>query len=640
MIHDPRLSTPEAATTFRAVPATMASTTPWAQELAARLFAIPARWGWQAADYPLPDTPAGLDLASPPPWTDPPRPDTHHLDRILSAAKQRLAVSIALTVVAALALAILSGKIAEHFDHSVSQAYLIASVVILGLCVINILGKVGPVYIAARNLREFLGPYRQAVAQERQRHAHAVREWEQAVRQHRQAVAQVETRQIQGPLWFPVHPASEPTRVDVFGGDPHRHGWASLLVTLGASVLAGGRRITLLDFTGQHVGDGLLTVAQSSGLTTRRIDLPADGAHVNLFDTLSTSEIADCLAYAVTERQETGDLRHERALAREVVQRVAGCLDHPVSFARLAAGIQVLRQTTPADGVLSPAEVNRLAEQVGEVGQDESAARQLRLMASQLRVLAEVASGAHPGQPLFSDAAVSLITTAGGRSDRKDLLDRVLIQLVQRALPDLGRGGGVLIVAGVDQLGAATVDMLGDHAHQAGVRLLLMIDQPQGEVEKTAGTGGAVCFMKMYNHRDAAIAAEFIGRGHKFVISQVTQQTGKSFTEGGGHNFSAETERGSTAQLGEIRERGQETELTESRAHTWTGVRNYSFAQNLSHSSTSGRVYEFTVDPQQILGMPETAFILVDNTAHPRRVVIADSNPGICLLDRVSLTPA
>lgn len=640
MIDGPRWSDPEAATTFVAVPAIMAPSAPWAQELAARLFASPARWGWQAANYPVPETPAGLDLCSPPPWSEPPRPDTNHLTRILSAAKQRLTVSIALAVVVALVLAALSGKVTQRFDQSVYRAYLAASVIIIGLCVISILGKVVPAYIAARNLREFERPYRQALDQERQRHAHAVRAWDEAVRQHRQTVIQVKTQQTQGPLWFPVYPASEPIRVDVFGGDPRGHGWASLLVTLGASVLAEDQRITLLDFTGQHVGDGLVTVAQAYGLVTHRVDLPADGAHVSLFDTLSTSEIAECLAYALTERQETADLRHERALAREVVQRVADRLDGEVSFARLAAGIQVLRQTTPAESVLSAAEVNRLAEQVGEVGQDDAAIKQMRLMGNQLNVLAEVASGVHQGRPLYSDAAVSVIATAGDRNDRKDLLDRVLLQLIQRALPDIGRRVGFLIVAGADQLGAASLEMLSDHARHAGVRLLLMIDQPQGDMEKTVGTGGAACFMKMYNHRDATIAAEFIGRGHKFVVSQLTLQTGKGFTDGGGNNFSAETERGSTAQHGTIRERGQESELTENRAHTWTAVRNYSLAQNLSRSSTSGRVYEFTVDPQQILGMPETAFILVDNTGHGRRVVMADSNPGICLLDRVSLTPA
>ena len=50
-------------------------------------------------------------------------------------------------------------------------------------------------------------------------------------------------------------------------------------------------------------------------------------------------------------------------------------------------------------------------------------------------------------------------------------------------------------------------------------------------------------------------------------------------------------------------------------------------------------MYEFIVDPQEILGMPETAFILVDNSGQSRQVAMADANPGISLLDRVAVTP-
>ena len=70
---------------------------------------------------------------------------------------------------------------------------------------------------------------------------------------------------------------------------------------------------------------------------------------------------------------------------------------------------------------------------------------------------------------------------------------------------------------------------------------MLMIDQPQGDLEKTVGTGGAVCIMKMYNHRDAAVAAELIGKGYKFVVNQVTRQAGKTFTDSGGDSFGANT---------------------------------------------------------------------------------------------------
>ena len=175
------------------------------------------------------------------------------------------------------------------------------------------------------------------------------------------------------------------------------------------------------------------------------------------------------------------------------------------------------------------------------------------ILTSQLTALAEVAPGGAEGKLLWSDAAVTVIATAGGHDDRKELLDRFIGQLAQHALQDSGHFAGFLVVAGADHLGTATLERLSDHARQSGVRLMLMIDQPQGDVEKLAGTGGAVCVMKMYNHRDANVAADFIGRGYKFVVSQLTAQTGKTYTDGGGDNLSAASNQSTNNKAGLIR---------------------------------------------------------------------------------------
>ena len=201
------------------------------------------------------------------------------------------------------------------------------------------------------------------------------------------------------------------------------------------------------------------------------------------------------------------------------------------------------------------------------------------------------------------------------------------------------RLSGFLVVAGADQLGARVLAVLSDHARLAGIRLMLMIDQPQGDLEKTVGTGGAVCIMKMYNHRDAAVAAELIGKGYKFVVNQVTRQAGKTFTDSGGDSFGANTGSSSGSKQRPFGIGGGSPSLSDSRGHVWTGTRNWSSADNISNSTGSGRVYEFIVDPQEILGMPETAFILVDNSGQSRQVAMADANPGISLLDRVAVTP-
>jgi hypothetical protein len=615
--------------------------------LAPRLFTTPPRWGWRAAEVavPKPSVPlpgADLAVAPRPAWLEPPRPDTSALRQARSSAVTKLVWRMAFSVLLVVAFVAFQAQIEEALDEldldsSAYQVYQVAVLIGLAVLAIGIVRGFAAVGSASRAISRFEQPYRTMVANERQRHAQAVAEWEAAVRQHRDAAARLERQRATGPLWYPVYPAREPSRVDVCGGDPHRHGWASLLVTLGSSVLAAGQRVTVLDFTGQRVGDGLRGVAQARGLATRAIELPAHGFDVNLLDGLGERDLAECVAYAVSD---PADGRQERALVVETLRRVMACLDGAWSFGRLAAGVDVLRQATPPDG-LAAGEVNRLAEQVGELGRDEWTGKQMRFLAAQLRVLDDIAplEGFAPNdlgtEPLWAASAMSVIATGGGSDDRKELLDRFLVQLAERALRQ-GRITGVLVIAGADRLGVRTVETISDDARRAGVRLVVMIDQPQGDQEKTLGTGGAVCVMKAYNHRDAAIAADFIGRGYTFVVSQVTLQAGKTFTDGGGDNFSANT--GASVNHKSGRRAG--TELSDSRGHAWTGVRNWSTADNIGSSRTTSRVYEFTVDPQQILGMPETAFVLVDNSGSARQVVMADCNPGICLLPRVSPTPA
>jgi hypothetical protein len=146
--------------------------------------------------------------------------------------------------------------------------------------------------------------------------------------------------------------------------------------------------------------------------------------------------------------------------------------------------------------------------------------------------------------------------------------------------------------------------------------------------------------MKMYNHRDATIAAEFIGKEHKFVLNQLTRQVGSTFTDGGGDNFAATTNASNNSKQRRSGTPGRGTALSDSRGHTWTGTRTWSTADNLSTSTGTGRVYEFKIEPGELLGMPETAFVLVDNSGQGRRVVAADCNPGLCQLDRIAAAPA
>jgi hypothetical protein len=627
--------------------------TDWSVDLASRLFAPPARWGWRAADLPVP-APPPPDLAptARPVWVEPPHPDTSQLRRARAKAMRKLMWRLAIAGALVVAFAALAGQASESTtddfggtpdqSQSVSDAVPIVGLVGAGILLIVVLRAMSGVASASRAIAAFEQPYLAFRSAEQQRHQQALAQWDAAVHQHQAAVAQAEWHRSHGPLWYPVHPVSQPTRIDVVGGDPRRHGWASLVTTLGTSVLAGGLRLTLVDLTGQDVAGGLVAVAQARRMTARHVDLAGGGGGggggqpgVDLLAGLSPAEIAESLAYALSAPAETpsGDPRHERAFVIELVSRVLGALAGPPSLGRIAAGVDVLRQVTPA-GQLAPEELSALADQVGDLGQDEWTTRQMRFVASQLRSLDEAAPAGLV--PLLGPEQVTSIATGGGTDDRARLVDRVLAQLLLRVLRQPGRVQGCLVVAGADDLGAATLDALSDACLAAHVRLVLLIDHPQGDLEKHLGTGGAVCIMKMYNHRDAGVAADFIGREYRFVVSQVTYQVGKTFTDGGNDNFSVNTGASTNPRAGLFKPGG----LSESRGQTWAGSRNWSTADNVSDSRGSTRVHEFVVEPAQILGMPETAFILVDNSGQGRQVVLADSNPGISLRDRVSPTPA
>lgn len=617
----------------------------WSTQLAPRLFAPPARWGWETvAPAPVQTVTPPLPPARPA-WAEPQRPDTSALYATRSKAITRVVWRLAFTVTSAVAFTayqlIIEQQVAE-LGSSAGQVYPVVLIVVAALLALSVLGALGGVRLANRNIRNFEQPYLTMRAGEHQRFQLALQQWEQTKRQHATDAAEAARAAAQlanGPRWFPVHPKSEPTRVDVFGGDPHRHGWASLLALFGSSLLAAGNRVTVLDFTGQQVGDNLATLARTAGMRTRTVHLGDHAAaQANLLHGVAGRDLAECLGHALTSRPD-GDRREERSLVTDVLRKVVDTLDGPMTFARLAAGLRVLFRGT-GDEQLSEDEITALAAHIGDVDQNEWTARQLRFAASQLDLLHDLAPATAYGSPLWTTDAVSLISTDGGRDDRKQLIDRVLVQLAQRALDGGGWLGGFLVVAGADHLGAATVQALSEHARQAKVRLVLMIESPQGDLEKSAGTGGAVCFMKMYNHRDANIAAEFIGKEHKFVINQVTRQVGTTFTDGGGDSFAANTSGSNNTKQRRSGMAGRGTGLSDSRGHTWTGTRNWSNADNLSTSTGSSRVYEFAVEPREILGMPETAFFFVDNTGGGRSAILADCNPGICLLPRVSAIPA
>ncbi|MGY1873939.1 hypothetical protein ACW9HF_35650 [Nocardia gipuzkoensis] len=439
-------------------------------------------------------------------------------------------------------------------------------------------------------------------------------------------------------LWHPVGPAERVRRVDVFGGTAD--GWSSLLGTLGMSLLAQDAQLLVLDFTEQQVAADLAALARASEHAVSVVDLPGGG--VGLLEGLSPRQIGETVAEALsTLRSAEARSAHVSALDAELVTRVAEALAAPVTFGRLAAGVRVLRSIYEAEheNWLSAGEILRLNRLVDSVGGGESVREELRFLSAALGSLSD-SDAELGGNPLaWPRAGLAVVETSGSSARGKDLLDRVVFH---RVLHTVRVGGhvvdrGVLVVAGADHLGLAAVEALARHTHRAGVRLIVMLEHLRGEFTQLLGGGdSASILMRLGNAAEASAAADFVGRGHRFVLSQLTDQIGRSFTEGAsdtaGDSVTSTTSDsfsgGSASTSGSL-----------SRASTWSRTTSWSGSDSASHGRTYARAYEYAVEPTTFQALPATAFILVETGPHDRRVVAGDCNPGIALLDRVAPHP-
>ncbi|MGW0252109.1 hypothetical protein ACWDYH_36335 [Nocardia goodfellowii] len=481
--------------------------------------------------------------------------------------------------------------------------------------------------------------YNSAYREFRQGRARAFEEFERA---YAQWSAQVDThdrheqhRISSTMLWFPVRVGARQRRVDVFGGDAD--GWASLLATVGMSLLSAGERVLVLDYTEQQVAADFAALARDRAHAVNFTELPAENLAV--LGDLCAADIAEVIAETLQGIRGGEPNPQLRSLDAEFVELVAASLAAPITFARLAAGIRLLRKLYDGDNesMLSATEIHRINALVDAVGPSETAREELRFLGGVLGLLAH---DAQPATPLhWPRSGLSVVATADANPRRKDLVDRLVVHRLTYDLRSgaIGDQATVLVVAGADHLGLSVVEALARHARRCGVRLILMFEHARGELTQLlGGADSATVLMRMGNAAEAAAAADFVGRGYRFTLSQLTEQIGRSFTTGVADstgssvtNTSSDGYSGTTANSSEAF----------SRAQTWSSTVNWSNANSTSSSHTYSRAYEYTVEPTTFQALPSTAFVLVENHHGGWRVVSGDCNPGIALLDRVARTP-
>lgn len=598
-------------------------------ELAGQLFLAPDRLGWEYCE-PLAPQPFAERA---PVWVEPPPPDIAALERKKALGVRKLLGRSLWSLV--IVLVCFAGG---------------PALVLVGLCSTFAWTLGFPILIPNMKINQIKEQHQ---ADREQRHAQfqmAHNQWKRRVAAHDQEERE---RYDSTNLWFPLHLLHAPGRVDVFGGTGH--GWASLVATLGSSLLAGGTSMVVLDLSEQRVARELVGLGREREIPVTAIDLPGDAPQLDLIAGLDADAQAEFLAEAVQVVRRSADGVDQRAFDVELLLAVTGRLEGPATFARIGAGLRVLRRIYDVDNdtSLSAAEIRALTAHVDVVGATDRVHNELQFLTSTLEMLAKDASPDPATDPvavaqLVEAPGLQVVRTASSQRRHKEIVDSVLFH---RVLEDLrGRtrldGKRVMVVAGADRLGLDSLEDLTTQARRLGLRLALLFEHLRGDLKDlVGGADSTTVFMRLGNFQEADAAAQQIGRGQKFVLSQLTKQIGETLTTGTSDSFGLQEGVTVTSTSGGgygdgHSNRNWSNADTETRTESWQTTTSQSRGRTETEGVTLARVHEFMVEPTQIQDLPHTAFLLVSSGGSARRIMLGDCNPGICLLPRVSTIAA
>ncbi|XVV12520.1 hypothetical protein ACQP2X_48370 [Actinoplanes sp. CA-131856] len=570
------------------------------------------RLGWIFSDRNL----YRRRFTEPPPQPQPVPPELRErLERAERTTTKRILVSIGVGVLLAVLIGCCGGVAARGDDGSGR------AVVFLFAGLAFVAGIAGAVIAALMP-----GWARKAVENAQQKaedeYARDHAAWDSRRQWHDQQQQQaVDAR----PEWSAVSPSPGTRRVDIIGGT--MYGWEAVLTVFGGSLLATRGRMVLADFTGEALSGELIRLAETTNRSVRELVLPEQLAEFDLVAGLSPAELVDGLVEAMYGDAPEGN-RAERSQDALLLTEVSTILEPRLTMARLLAALHVLAER-PASSQLTPSE----REQLLTLRTEAARVRRIEAFLHPMEAMGSAVSSTE-----MADLTCLVAGGEGGQAQNellKDLTVQWLGRQVRRAEPPIGS----LVLLGADEIHHRALERLSTLCERRGIRLVLFFAHLRADSLRTIG-GGEVALMRLGNHQEAQQAAEFVGRGHKFVLSRLTRSLGGEET----HTL-ADTYGESESKGGERGSRFAGRHLRRFSSTNWSKSRNWSQTEstargtNWSDASSAERVYEYTVEPRVLQDLPEYAMVLVKNEGASSVVQAVEVDPAIVTLPRVSMTP-
>jgi hypothetical protein len=365
--------------------------------------------------------------------------------------------------------------------------------------------------------------------------------------------------------------------------------------------------------------------------------LPADLDHCGLLSSLSPSQFADALTEAI-HAGTPGGARADRAVDVRVLEQLTAALDGWITPARLAAVAQSALGHPIPPGLLTAQEEMLAGGDLFPAAYRTQIGPNLVRLDAFLADLARYTRPTQPSQPPASAYYTCLALDAGARSARAEMLTALAIQWLTVQVSGSRASAPAVIVAGADEITRPHLERLSDACERRSVPLTVMFRHLREDTLHMLG-GGTAAFMRLGNHSEAEQAASYIGRQHKFVLSQVTATSGgnqgvsRSDTQGYGDSDTS-TRSWQEFHLGPgSRSRGTST------SRNWSTAQSWADGTNWSDAAATQRVYEFAVEPTVLQNLPDHALLLaVRGPANPQLQAV-ECDPAIAALPGVGGRP-
>jgi hypothetical protein len=252
--------------------------------------------------------------------------------------------------------------------------------------------------------------------------------------------------------------------------------------------------------------------------------------------------------------------------------------------------------------------------------------------------LADLARYTRPTQPAPPPAPAyytCLALDAGARSARAEMLTALAIQWLTVQVSASRASAPAVIIAGADEITRPHLERLSDACERRRVPLTVMFRHLREDTLHMLG-GGTAAFMRLGNHTEAEQAASYIGRQHKFVLSQLTATSGgnQSLTRSDtqGYGDSDTTSRSwQEFHLGPgSRSRGTST------SRNWSTGQSWADGTSWSDTTATQRVYEYAVEPAVLQNLPDHALLLAGRSPAGPRLQAVECDPAIAAVPSVS----